>query len=80
MSLTAEVKQKNNQLLLQCTALQQQLDVRINTPEFSSFLVTFAIAPFLVGVVTGLSHAPKGTLAHQLYRIAFPGLRLWSLF
>lgn len=80
MSLAAEVKQKNNQLLLRHAVLQQQLTVRAKTPKFSSFLITFAIAPFIVGVVAGFSLTPKGTLPNQLCRIAIPGLRLWPLF
>lgn len=80
MSLTIEVKQKNEQLLLQALALQNHLHERVNAPRFSSFFVTFGIAPLLVGVVAGIVLAPKGAMSRRLCHLAFPGLRLWPFF
>ncbi len=77
MGLVAEVKQKNDQLRLQGILLQQHLRERVNTPEFSSFLVTFAVAPFLVGLITRLSPGSRGFISHYLYRTAIPALKLW---
>lgn len=75
MNLAAEVKQKNDHLLLQGIELQRQLHLTLNKPAFSSFLITFVLAPLLVGAVAGVAAAPKGSRARQLVRIALPGLR-----
>lgn len=80
MDLIAEAKQKNNHLLSQNAVLQQHLRAKVNAPEFSSFLITFTVAPFIVGVVAQLALAPKGSMLHRLYRVALPGLRFWPFF
>ncbi len=79
MSLSATVKQKNEQLLIQRTELQQCLQVRLDAPGFSSFFITFALAPLLVGAIAGAVSSPKGSVSYQLCRLVFPGLRLWPL-
>lgn len=78
MELMAEIKQKNDQLLLQNAVLQQCWCARINTSKFSSFLITFAIAPFIAGVVTQLGLGANSYMSHQLYCVALSGLRFWS--
>ncbi len=78
MDLIAEIKRKNDQLLLQNTVLKQCWCARINTSKFSSFLITFAIAPFIAGAVTQLVLGTKFLMSHQLYRVASSGLRFWS--
>jgi hypothetical protein len=78
MNLMAKVKQKNNQLLLRSAALEQQLQARVNNPEFGSFLITFIAAPFIVGAVTHYALGSSGVAPRKLYRIALPGLKLWS--
>jgi hypothetical protein len=78
MDLIAEIKRKNDQLLLQNTVLQQCWCARINTSKISSFLITFAIAPFIAGAVTQLVLGAKILMSHQLYRVALSGLRFWS--
>lgn len=75
MGLVAEVKQKNDQLRLQGILLQQHLRERISTPGFGSFLVTFAVIPFLVGVIARLSPGPRGFVSHYLYRAVLPAVR-----
>ncbi len=78
MDLIAEVKQKNDQLLLQNTVLQRSLCTRINTSKFRSFLVTFAVAPFIVGAVASLG--ANSSMSHQLRRVTLSGLRFWLPF
>lgn len=80
MNLMAEVKLKNSQLLLRDAALEQQFQARVNTPRFDSFLITFIAAPFIVGVVTHCALGSNRGLPHKFYRVALPGLRLWSLW
>lgn len=80
MDLIADAKQKNDQLLLQNVVLQQHLCASVNTSEFRSFLITFAIAPFIVGAAAQLAITSKGSLSHQLYRAILPCLRFWSPF
>lgn len=80
MDLIAEVKQKNDQLLLQNAVLQQHLCTRINTSTFSSFLITFTVAPFIVGATTQFVLGANSLISHQLRRAALSSLRLWPLF
>jgi hypothetical protein len=82
MDLTAKVKQKNDQLLLQNVILQQHLCARVNNPKISSFLITFIIAPVIVGVVAQrvLGSEDKKSASHRLYRAVLPGWQFWSLF
>ena len=62
MDLMAEVKRKNRQLLLRRAQLQMSFRVRANTPYFNSFVVTFIVAPFLMGAATHLATTPMGAL------------------
>lgn len=80
MDLIAELKQKNDQLLLKNAVLQQCLCTRINKPECSSFLITFTVAPFIVGVITQLVLGANSSMSHQLRSAALSGLRFWPLF
>lgn len=80
MDLITEVKQKNDLLLLRNTVLQQSLCARINTSKFSSFLITFAIAPFIIGAVAQLGLGANSSLLHQLRCAALSGFRFWSPF
>lgn len=80
MDLIAEIKQKNDQLLLKNAVLQQYLCARINTPTFSSFLITFTLAPFIVGAATQLILEANSPISHQLRRVALSGLRFWPPF
>jgi hypothetical protein len=79
MNLLAKVQQKNNQLLLRNAELEQQLCARVNNPDIGSFLVTFIAAPFIIGVMAHRVLGSDGAATRKLYRIALPGLRLWSL-
>lgn len=76
MGLVAEVKQKNDQLRLQGILLQQHLRERVNAPEFSSFLVTFVVAPFLVGIIARLSPGSRSFVSHHLFHTVIPALKL----
>ena len=76
MKLIAEIKQKNDQLLLQRAELQQQLHARLNAPEFTSFLITFAVAPFIIGAITRFTVTPSIFVKHKLYHSLFPFLKL----
>jgi len=80
MDLIAEIKQKNDQLLLQNAVLQQYLRARINTPKFSSFLITFTLAPFIVGAAARFILKVNSPGLHQLRRVALSGLRFWPPF
>ena len=79
MDLMARVKQKNDQVSLQNVLLQQHLCARVNTSEFSSFLITFTVAPFIIGAVVQRTFSPKTSARHRFWHFALPGLRLWSL-
>lgn len=70
MKLTTEIKQKNEQLILQRAELQKQFCARLNAPHFSSFFVTFAVAPFLLGAAAKFSHTTQPMTLIQLYRLA----------
>lgn len=80
MDLTTEVKQKNDQLVLQTIQLQRHLCERVDSPLFRSFLTTFVVAPFIVGAASRLLLGPKAALPRHLLRAALPGLRFWPLF
>jgi hypothetical protein len=80
MNLMAEVKLKNNQLLLRDAALEQQLRERVSTPEFSSFLITFIAVPFIVGAAAHCALGSNKVFSHKFYRVALSGWRLWSLW
>lgn len=80
MNLMAEVKLKNSQLLLRNAAFEQQLQARVNAPRIGSFLITFIVAPFIVGAVAHCALGSNRGLPHKFYRVALPGLRLWSLW
>lgn len=77
MNLIAELKQKNDRLLLQNALLQQNLHAIISTPHCSSFLITFAVIPFMVGVVTQFAMGANSSMSHHLRLIALSGLRFW---
>ncbi|HSX50308.1 MAG TPA: hypothetical protein VLF09_05095 [Cellvibrio sp.] len=79
MNLMTEVKQKNKQLLLRDAALEQKLSARVNTPAIGSFLVTFIAAPFIIGAMAHCVLGSNRAASRRLYRLALPGLRLWSL-
>ena len=76
MNLIAEIKRKNDQLLLQRVGLQQQLHARLNAPAFASFLITFAAAPFIIGAITRITVTPSIFVKHKLYHSLFPYLNL----
>jgi hypothetical protein len=80
MDLATKVKLKNSELLVQGAALQQRIEARVDVPGFRSFLVTFVVAPFLVGAAIRLLPGDTGITARHLIRIIFPELRLWTLF
>lgn len=80
MDLVAVVKQKNDQLLVQNIILQQHLCSRVNTPQFRSFVTTFIIAPFIVGVVARFALEPKPSMSRHLVRALLPGLTIWPFF
>jgi hypothetical protein len=69
MNLEALVKHKSDQLLLKRAALQQSLHARINTRYFSSFFITFVIAPFIVGAFTRFTVKPLSVFSIPFYRI-----------
>lgn len=81
MDLEEKVKHKSNQLLLQNSILQQRLCAKVNTSEFGSFLITFIVAPFIVGAVaqSALGSKDKNSASHRFTRAALPVWRLWSL-
>jgi hypothetical protein len=80
MDLATRVKLKNSELVVQGIALQQQIEARVETPGFRSFLVTFVVAPFVLGAAIRLLPGNAGITARHLIRIIFPELRLWTLF
>lgn len=80
MDLASRVKLKNNELLLHGVLLQQQIGARVETTKFRSFLITFVITPFVIGAAIRLLPGESGMITRQLWRVAFPELRLWSLF
>jgi hypothetical protein len=80
MHLVTEVKQKNDRLLLQNAIFQRNLSARVNTPGLSSFLLTFIVAPFVVGAVAQLGLGSKNSVSHRLYRAVLPRWMLWPLF
>lgn len=81
MDLEEKVKHKSSQLLLQNSILQQRLCAKVNTSEFGSFLITFIVAPFIVGAVAqgALGCKDKSSASRRLTRAALPVWRLWSL-
>jgi hypothetical protein len=79
MDLMARVIQKNEQVSLQNVVLQQHLCARVNISGFSSFLVTFTVAPFIIGAVVQRTFRPKTATRQRLWHFALPVLRLWSL-
>ena len=79
MDLKVKIKQKNERLLLQNAILQQRLCARVNTPAFSSYLIAFIAAPFIVGVFAQGALGAKGSMSNRLYRAVLPGWRVWSL-
>lgn len=78
MSLVAEIKKKNDQLSLQNAAFQQHVGAMVNSPQFNSFLLTFVIAPFIVGVVAKRVLGARSAVAAQVFRSALLGWRLRS--
>jgi len=81
MDLATEVKRKNEALLMQGILLQHRLSTVSARPEFTSYLITFILAPFVVGTVAPVAlGAKKSSLALTLYRAVFPVLRLRQLF
>ncbi len=81
MSLTLSIKQKNEELLLKENLIQGVLSERLAVPECSSFLITFALAPFVVGAaISFLGRGSKYGFSHLLGLAFVPGLRWTSLF
>ncbi|MEN0036894.1 MAG: hypothetical protein AAGC78_07485 [Cellvibrio sp.] len=80
MDLATRVKLKNSELLVQGLALQQQIEARVEVPGFRSFLVTFIVAPFIMGAAIRLLPGNTGMKARYVLRIIFPELRRWTLF
>lgn len=80
MDLIAEVTQKNDQLLLQHAKLLEYFCTRINTPKFGSFLITFTVAPFIVGAVIQLGLGANGLISRQLRTVTLSGLRFLPPF
>jgi hypothetical protein len=80
MDLIKEMKQKNERLLLQNALLQQHLCERVNAPQFRSFLTTFIVAPFVVGVAARFALGSNGAVFRHLFRAALPCLRFWPFF
>ncbi|WP_331343848.1 hypothetical protein [Cellvibrio sp. UBA7661] len=80
MKLITEIKQKNDRLLLQRAELQKQLHIRLNVPVFTSFIITFAVAPFIIGAVAGFTVTPSKFIKNKFYYSLFPYLKMWPLF
>ena len=80
MDLKAQIKQKNDQLLVQNSILQQYLRARACTPRFSSYLLTFVIAPMIAGVITQRTFSSRNSATHPLYRALLSSWHFWSLF
>lgn len=80
MDLATRVKLKNSELLVQAVSLQQQLGARVDATGFRSFLITFVVAPFVIGAAIRLLPGDTGIMTRQFFRIIFPELRLWTLF
>jgi len=80
MDLKAEIRQKNDQLLMQNSILQQHLCARVNAPQIRSFLLTFVVAPLIVGAIAQRAVGSKSSASHRLYRAILPGWQFWSLF
>lgn len=81
MSLTLSIKQKNEELLLKKSVIQETLSERLSVPECSSFLITFALAPFVVGAaISLLGRGTKHGFSRFLGLAFVPGLRWNSLF
>ena len=76
MKLIAEIKQKNELLLLQRAELYRQLGARINAPAFRPFFVTFIAAPFLLGFLAKFSSAHQ---RQSLFQLALGVLRLKTM-
>lgn len=79
MDLITAIKQKNDQLSLQNIQLQQHLRFRVDTPQFRSFLTTFVILPFVVGVAAQLALKSKNPTASYLLSAVLPGLKFLPL-
>ena len=77
MDLAVLVRQKNRELTVQAVALQQQLDARVTAPKFRSFLITFVIAPFALGVITRLLPGKVRVNTRQIAHAFFRGLHVW---
>lgn len=77
MDLAALARQKNRELTVQAVALQQQLDARLTAPKFRSFLMTFVVAPFALGVITRLVPGKVRLNMRQIAHAFFRGLNVW---
>lgn len=80
MDLAIEVEKKNSQLLLQRVLLQQQLAMRSNRAQRTSFLLLLVVEPFLVGLFAQRYLGFSGALLHKYCRLIFPSLNFWSIF
>lgn len=73
MDLVTQVELKNSQLLLKRIELQQGLDARAHTPYFKSFLITFVVAPFVLGVIARTTIKPISIFSLPFYRTFLRG-------
>lgn len=80
MGLIAEVKRKNNQLTAQHIQLQKNYRERISTPYFSSYVITFMAAPFMMGFITHRVTTPVGALSLPVCRLLLMFLRQQPIF
>lgn len=80
MKLILAIKQKNEELRLKNSEIQQRLHERKTTPECRSFLVTFVFAPLVVGAVVRLVFGEKWNYSQHLARTIFPSMGLLPLF
>jgi hypothetical protein len=77
MDLAVLAKQKNRELTVHAVALQQQLNARLTAPKFHSFLMTFVVAPFALGVITRLVPVRVRVNARQVAHAFFRGFHVW---
>ena len=80
MDLIAEVKRKNNQLIVQHILLQKNFRERTSTPYFSSFLITYLAAPFAMGFIAHRMTTPMGALSLPVWRLLLTLLRQQPIF
>ncbi len=81
MSLMLSIKQKSEELVIKNAAMRAALCEQLNTSESRSFFITFAAAPFILGMASRLlmSHRQSG-VSRQLIQSIIPGLTWMPLF